>query len=117
MNSKRILIATFIGLLAGLFCAYGTIWMAENGELEIELTAGLLSVIIYNRILLGFVVGIADGIKLHPVLRGALLGMGVGMAMSIMSIAEGNLMGGLSLMPFSIAYGIVADVVATKFAK
>jgi len=117
MNTKRILIATIIGLLAGLFCAYGTIWMADKGELGFPLTAGVLAVIIYNRTLLGFVVGIADGIKLHPVLRGALLGMGVGMAMSIMSIADGDVMGGLGLMPFSIAYGIVADVVATKYGK
>ena len=117
MNTKRILIATIIGLLAGIFCAYGAIWLVDKGELGFPLTAGMLAVIIYNRALLGFVVGLADGIKLHPALRGALLGMGVGMAISIMSIADGDVMGGLELMPFSIAYGIVADVVATKFAK
>jgi len=117
MNTKRILIATVIGLLAGLFCAYGTIWMADKGELGFPLTAGMLSVIIYNRILLGFVVGLADGIKLHPVPRGALLGIGVGMAMSIMSIADGDVMGGINLLGFSVVYGIIADVAATKFAK
>lgn len=70
MNGKRIVIATVIGLLCGLFCAYGTAKMEDPGFV---ITTGLLAAIVYNRVLIGVVIGIADDIKLHPVLRGALI--------------------------------------------
>ena len=113
MNAKRIAIATTIGLLCGLFCAYGTSTM-ENPNFVI--TTGLLAAIVYNRMLIGFVVGIADDIKLHPVLRGTLIGAGITMAMSIFSIVDGDAVGGLTLIGFGVAYGIIADVIATKFS-
>ncbi|MFV9677960.1 MAG: hypothetical protein ACNYVW_09980 [Methanosarcinales archaeon] len=115
MNTKRILIATAIGLLCGFFCAYGTMMMAETGELNFELTTGILASIVYNRVLIGFVIGIADNIKLHPVLRGAIIGAVITMAMSIISIVDGDIMSGLTLIGFGVVYGIIADVVATKF--
>ncbi|MDI6730693.1 MAG: hypothetical protein QMD06_04045 [Candidatus Altarchaeum sp.] len=113
MNTKRVLIATVIGLLCGLFCAYGTVSM-ENHSFVI--TTGILASIVYNRILIGFVVGISDGIKLHPVIRGAIIGAGITMAMSIISIVDGDVIEGLVLILFGVVYGIIADVVATKFS-
>jgi len=52
MNPKRIAIATVIGL----FCAYAT------SKMENPATGAPFGV--YNRALIGFVMGIADGIKL-----------------------------------------------------
>lgn len=117
MNKKRVLIATAIGLLCGFFCAYGTVWLAEKGELGFELTAGILAATIYNRVLMGFVIGIADGINMHPVIRGAVLGAVVGFAMSVIPVLDMGLMNGLNLMAFSVVYGVVIDIVATKFSK
>jgi hypothetical protein len=114
MNAKRVAIATVIGFLCGLFCAYGTLKMDDPGFV---VTAGLLASIVYNRVLIGFVVGIGDGIKLHPVLRGALIGIIVTMAMSIIPIVDGPAAGGLTLIGFGIVYGIIADVVASWLAK
>ncbi len=47
MNGKRIAIATTIGLLCELFCAYGTIGVAESMP-ELVITTGLLALIVYN---------------------------------------------------------------------
>ena len=113
MNAKRIAIATVIGLLTGLFCAYGTATMKDP---NFVITTGLLASIVYNRVLIGLVIGIGDTIKLHPVLRGTLIGAVITMAMSIIPIIDGDAMGGLILIAFGIVYGIIADVVATKFS-
>jgi hypothetical protein len=117
MNTKRILIATAIGLLSGLFCIWGTMMMVEKGELNLALTTGILASIVYNRVLIGLAVGIADNIKIHPVLRGAIIGATVTMAMSIIPMVDGGAGGGLSLIAFGVVYGIVADVVATRFSR
>jgi hypothetical protein len=114
MNAKRVAIATVIGFLCGLFCAYGTLKMDDP---SIVVTTGLLASIVYNRVLIGFVVGIGDGIKLHPVLRGALIGIIITMALSTMPIVDGRAAGGLTLIGFGIVYGIIADVVASWLAK
>jgi len=113
MNAKRVAIATVIGLLCGLFCAYGTSTLEDP---NFAITTGLLASIVYNRVLIGFVVGIGDNIKLHPVLRGALIGAGITMAMIIFTIVDGDAVGGLTLLAFGVVYGIIADVVATKFS-
>jgi hypothetical protein len=91
MNAKRVAIATVIGFLCGLFCAYGTVMMDDPSFM---VTTGILVSIVYNRVLIGFVVGIGDGIKLHPALRGALIGIIISMAMSIMSIVDCTATGG-----------------------
>lgn len=113
MNGKRIAIATVIGLLCGLFCAHGTSTLEDP---NFVVTNGLLAAIVYNRALIGFVVGIGEDIKLHPVLRGALIGAGITMAMSIFTIVDGDTAGGLVLIAFGVVYGIIADLVATKFS-
>ena len=113
MNTKRIAIATVIGLLTGLFCAYGTATMEDP---NFTITTGLLTAIVYNRVLIGVVVGIGDNVELHPVLRGTIFGAVITMAMSIIPIIDGDAMGGVILIAFGIVYGIIADVVATKFS-
>ena len=115
MNSKRIVIATTIGLLSGLFCAYGTIWIAESKP-ELVITTGLLALIIYNRILIGFFVGMGDNIPLHPVVRGALLGAIISLAMAIMPMIDTGITDGVTLIAFGVVYGIIADFLATKFS-
>ena len=114
INPKRVLIASVIGLLCGLFCAYGTVTMENPGFL---ITTGLLASIVYNRVLIGLFVGLGDNIKLHPILRGGLIGAIITMGLSIFSIFDGQIMGGLTLLGFGVVYGIIADVVATRVSK
>ncbi|RLG33847.1 hypothetical protein DRN97_04050 [Methanosarcinales archaeon] len=113
MNRKRIAIATTIGLLCGLYCAYAASQM-ENPATGAPFGIFILLSIVYNRALIGFVIGIADGIKLHPVLRGAILGAIVSFVMTIPAFEQGT--GALILVPFGVVYGIIADFVATKFS-
>ena len=113
MNAKRIAIAATIGLLCGLYCAYATSQM-ENPTTGAPFSIFILLSIVYNRALIGFVIGIADGIKLHPVLRGAILGAIVSFAMTIPAFEQGA--GALILIPFGVVYGIITDFVATKFS-
>ena len=115
MNTKRIAIATVIGLLFGLFCAYGTIWIAASKP-ALVVTTGLLAGVIYNRILLGLFVGLGDDIPLHPVLRGALIGVIISLAISLMNMIDVGISDGAAFIGFGIVYGIIADVVATKFS-
>ena len=117
MNTKRILIATAIGLLCGLLFAYGAMMRGESGEADFAVTTGLLASIVYDWVLIGFVIGMFDNIKSHPVLRGAAIGAVMTLSMSIMLIVDGNIMSGLPLLAFGIVYGIIADVVATRFSK
>ncbi|MBD3388968.1 MAG: hypothetical protein GF416_07775 [Candidatus Altiarchaeales archaeon] len=117
MSSKRMAIAVVVGLLSGIFCAVGTAQMADEGKFDFEVTNGLLASTVYNRILIGLVVGLAGGIAMHPVLRGALAGAIVSMAISIHPIVDGNPMGGLMPLLFGIAYGVIADVLSTRYGR
>ena len=115
MNGKRIAIATVIGLLCGLFCAYGTVMIAESKP-TLVVTTGLLAVVVYNRVLLGLFVGLGDDIPLHPVLRGALIGVVISLAMALMNMIDVGISDSAAFIGFGIVYGIIADVVATKFS-
>jgi H+/Cl- antiporter ClcA len=114
MNPKRVLIATIVGALCGVFCAYGT---SQIKDPSFPVTAGVLASVFYNRLLIGFFVGLADNIKLHSVIRGALIGAIISLAMSIIPIIDGQAMGGITLLIAGIIYGILADVIATRFSK
>ena len=114
MNPKRVLIATVVGALCGVFCAWGT---SQIKEPSFPVTAGVLVSVFYNRLLIGFFVGLADNVKLHSVIRGALIGIIITMAMSIIPIIDGQVTGGIMFLIPGIIYGILADVIATKFSK
>ncbi len=114
MNMMRLSISLLLGLAFGLFCAWGTANMQVPGLVVTNLV--LLS-IIYNRILIGFFIGIVEDaclIKcgwLNSVIRGSLMGAIISLAIA--------LPGGLSALPFLVfgaAYGLVIDFAATIFA-
>jgi len=117
MNTKRIIIATAIGFLCGLFCAYGTMMMVDKGELDPQLaTTGSLAFIVFNRVLIGLVVGIGDRIKMNCVLRGAIIGAVISLMLGIFPLIGGDIMSAVTVIGFGVVYGIVADVAATKFS-
>lgn len=107
LNVKRVITATVIGTLCGIFCAYGTVWKYP-GQFGILILASL----VYNRMLIGFIIGIADNIKTHPVIRGAILGAIISTAIAIPASE-----GGLILIAFGIVYGIITDFIATKISQ
>ena len=108
MRTKRLIIATILGIFCGLFCMYGTITKFPEFAADTLLLIG----IVYNRTLIGIVIGIADDIDLHPALRGAVIGVVVSMGMAIFN-AEGM----LALIGFGLIYGIFIDVVTSRLEE
>ncbi|MBD3398587.1 hypothetical protein GF412_05085 [Candidatus Micrarchaeota archaeon] len=113
MNWKRLAIALLVGALAGVFCAYGTSEL-DPEEMGFEIDDALLITTFYNRLLIGLVVGLAGGVVLlngvlaNAALRGLVLG-------AVVSVAIGFYGGMEILVLFGAIYGLIADVVATKF--
>lgn len=107
INTRRIKISLALGVIAGVICLYGTMTSIPG-----VLTIPILATIFYDRILLGFVVGIADGFKINPLIRGAIIGAVVSLLIAIPS----GITGGALLVGAGVVYGIFIDLVATKFS-
>ena len=107
INTRRMKISVVLGVVAGAICLYGTLTSIPG-----VLTLPILATIFYDRVLLGFVVGIANGLKIHPLIRGAIIGALVSLLIAIPS----GITGGALLMGAGVVYGIFIDLVATKFS-
>lgn len=105
INYRRIVIAIVLGAVFGIICVYGTMT-------SIQLSPIILATILYDRVLLGVVIGIAYGLDLHPLIRGGTLGAIVSLEIAIPS----GIAGGALLLGAGIVYGILIDMIATKFS-
>lgn len=113
LNKKRMLIALMLAAFFGLGCAYGT----STAEIEgFTPTLPCLATILYGRLLMGFMIGLAGGVAIlkgemrNAVIRGAAIGI-------ISSIAISFYGGGSIFIMAGIVYGIITDVVATRFQE
>jgi hypothetical protein len=110
INIKRLIVCLILGALAGIYCAIGT---ALFRRVSLE----FLIYIWYNRVVLGFVISIADNINIiknkygNPIIRGALIGLIVGL---ILIIIPG--VSAISYLIMGIFFGAVIDLIATLFA-
>ena len=112
MNTKRLLIALLISGLFGLFCAYGTSTVEIKG---FEITLPYLLSVFYARLLIGFFVGIGEHIALlkNPYQNAAIRGAIFGIIASIVLCFYG---GAEFFIGAGIVYGIITDLVATRFS-
>jgi MFS family permease len=110
IQKKRIAITTGIGILTGLYCA-GSLLMAAPPGVTPE--PWFMVMILYGRIIQGFVIGFADGIPLHPLIRGAGLGAIFSLLLCIVPIFSHNYFGAAMLLIFGIIYGALADGIAS----
>ncbi|PKL70888.1 MAG: hypothetical protein CVV30_06000 [Methanomicrobiales archaeon HGW-Methanomicrobiales-1] len=110
MQKKRIAITTAIGLLTGLYCVGSLLVAAPPG---VTPEPWFMVMILYGRIIQGFVIGFADGIPLRPVLRGAGLGAIFSLLLCIVPLFAHNYFGAVMLLIFGIIYGALADVIAS----
>lgn len=112
MNKKRLIISLVISALFGIFCAYGTSTIEIEG---FEVTLPYLLTIFYARLLIGFFVGIGEHIEFlkkryqNAAIRGALFGV-------IASIVIAFYGGGEIFIGAGIIYGIITDLIATRFS-
>ena len=117
MHAKRFLIATLLGALAGAFCAYGTKMSSDAGELGFVATTGIIGSVFYNRLLIGMFIGLLGRCKPHPIIRGAMAGIIVSLALGITPLLDGEPMGALILVGAGLVYGIIIDLVTSWLAK
>lgn len=111
VQKKRVAITTAVGILTGAWCAGSLLVMAPPG---ITPEPWFMLMIFYARILQGIVIGFADGISLHPLLRGAGLGTLFSLLLCIVPANAHNYFGAAMLLLFGIIYGMLADGIATR---
>jgi hypothetical protein len=110
VQKRRIAITTAIGVLTGMYCAGSLLVAAPPG---ITPEPWFVVMILYGRTIQGFVIGFADGIPLHPVLRGAGLGAIISLLLCIFPLSAHNYFGAVMLLVFGIIYGVLADGIAS----
>ena len=120
MKGKRMIIALVLAALFGIYCAYGTTEYMKTARVPgFEVTIEYLLPIFYNRVLMGFAVGLAGGVVLtrrkfaNAAIRGAILGAIFSLGISL----YGFLTGAYVFMIFGAIYGAVTDLAATRFGS
>jgi hypothetical protein len=115
IDIKRMMTALILGATFGLFCA----WATSTAPIPAEwLTIEFLIYIWYNRLILGFIIGYAENMKFieskygNAAIRGAILGTTISI---ILVIIPG--LPAISYLWAGTIYGIIIDIVATKFSK
>ena len=102
------IISLILGALGGVYCVIAT---AAFNRVSIK----FLVYIWYNRVILGFVIGIADNIILfknkygNPIIRGAVIGLILGI---ILIIIPG--LAAISYLITGIIFGALFDLIATQ---
>ena len=114
VQKNRIAITTAIGILTGIYCAGSLLFAAPPG---ITPEPGFVLTIFYGRIIQGFAIGFADGIPLHPVVRGAGLGAIFSLLLCIVPLFAHNYFGAMMLLIFGIIYGILTDGIASWIVR
>jgi len=112
MKIKRLIISLLVGALSELFCIFWT-YLEMSG---FATTIQYLLTIFYNRLLIGFVVGISESFKIfnkdsqNSISRGALIGAVVSVGLYIQ-------IGSFGFIPPGIVFGAIADFLATKYGS
>ena len=111
VNSKRVVIATLFGVVAGILCYLGAL------SLNFEIDALRLVFILVNRTLIGFVIGIS-ALRMNWILHGFVLGEIVGLPFFIYDlILEIELPILLAVLILSGVFGIMIEFFATLVFK
>ena len=111
MDKRRLLICTIGGIIAGLMCSAGGLLSGNISALSFfDISAPF-----YNRIMLGFILGISS-LKMNYLAHGALIGLLVSLITSI-AFLEDNLTGFVFFTVAGIIYGVLIEVFATKVFK
>jgi hypothetical protein len=111
IETKRIAITTAIGIITGIYCSGSLLVVAPPG---VTPEPWFMVMILYGRILQGFVIGFADGIPIHPVIRGAGLGAILSLLLCIVPLFARNYSGAVMLLVFGMIYGALADGIASR---
>lgn len=111
-NTKRIFIATFVGLIAGIMCLGGGILLGAT------LTPMMIAYILAQRTVMGTMIGLS-GLRVGWVANGALIGLLMGILFTLHDftiLEEANLSKTVvSVLPIAgIFYGLFIEFMTTK---
>ncbi len=105
--TKRVVIATILGVICGILC-----WLGGKFSAGMEFTPAMIASIILNRALIGFVIGIS-GWKIHYLVHGVIIG-----ALGTLPIAVyGGVSGFITLTLFGMLWGFSIELFTTKIFK
>ena len=111
MQNKRLFICTTGGIIAGLICTAGG-YLSGNIQ---ELTFFALAPAFFNRVMLGFIIGISN-LRMNYLFHGALIGLLVSLITSIPFLEDG-VTGFIFFTIAGIIYGLLIELFATKVFK
>jgi hypothetical protein len=107
MNSRRVIIATLLGLAAGILCYLGGKFLGK------EFNTVTILMILLHRTVLGFVVGIS-ALRIHWALHGTLLGLVIGLPVYPLAYVEG---GAIAYSLMSVVWGFFIELFTSVIFK
>ena len=113
MHKKRLFVSLLLGAFFGFICAY-----AATIRKPIEITELILISAFYNRILIGFFIGMLDNLKivnsiyLNSGIRGAFIGFLLSAALSIPWGFDAT----IGFSAFGAIYGLLIDILSTRIS-
>jgi hypothetical protein len=119
MNYKRLLYSVILGAISGILCASGA-FVLLNTEPSIPNISIYLIGAFYNRIIIGFLIGFAEELKIYKekdnminsIIRGLLLGLIVSIGFAFFNVYIN-----LPFFFMGMVFGILIDLIATKLSK
>jgi len=109
--ARRLSVSLVVSAIFGILCAWGTSTVQIPG---FAMTMPYLLTVFYARLLMGFLIGFSGGLVMlkgrfsNAALRGAIMGV-------ITSISISFYGGAAVFIGAGIIYGIITDLLATKF--
>lgn len=110
MYPKRLVACLFGGALSAVICVVGGLILGKVSEI----TTFVLAASIFNRLMIGFVIGISSW-KIHYLLHGAIIGLLVSLISSITMIDDISTFA--LYTGVGVFYGIFTEIVATNIFK
>ena len=110
LTTKRVVIATILGLLFGLFCMY----LAINNPGSNVLTTNTKIMIVISRTLLGFTLGIS-ALRLSWWMHGIVLGIVCSIPMAVPVISDFFIALGTLIM--GVIYGVLIELITSLLFK
>lgn len=107
MKNKRFTISVILGAILGIFCIIGAgLRLGFSGN-ELFLFATW-----YNRVILGIVIGLLPKTKFNTIIRGGVIGLVVSLSLFLATNFR-DVPGFFA----GVAYGMIIDYIASKYAK
>jgi len=108
--AKRIIIATILGLIAGILC-----YMGSKSSARVEYNIAMTMETIFNRMVIGFLIGVS-GWKMKWALHGIIMGFIGGAPLWLASI-QGGITALIIMLVASIVWGFLIELIVTKVFK